>query len=740
MSQDQVKAFLKQGIALARDGDKAQARDYFQNAIRLDPQNETAWLWMSSVAKDNRERVFCLKNLLQINPENEMALKTLRALGVDPGDVLAAEAPPAPGAAPKAAGGNIPALSRDHLKNIFPQVERFMRDYEAESMPFDEVQWEVKAANRYGENIALRRRRMRYAGLGAAGVLVVGIVIVLLVVLLTSGGDALQEVAGNPTLTPSFTPSNTPTATLGVTNTPSPTPRQPQATFEPPGNLIRGSIFGSTPTNVYPPVAGRGRDFEQAVNLYSIGDYDAAFDLFEAERALDTITCDPRPYYFYALGLAQLGGRANLENAEALVAEALAREGCQEAPMLFDAACQVDYQQGLADNNLNEFATAGEWCRRAVEGDPRLVPATVTYAKLFTEGGNPDYTSAAAILDTGLDARPDNLPLLLARAEIEILRGELQRALNYISQALYVDPLSEEALALRVEAFLRIASRATNPSERLQLYGTAVIWSQEYLLFYPGAPEAYLLLAQARLGEGNDDLAEEALSRVINVEGDLPDELVQTAYDLRAGLYIRQGRYAEALEDTEAMLQNAPQNLALIEQQADLAFRTERYALTLDNLQTLLEEDPARVDLQLRRAELLTEVCLFTDDVDCAYSEMFDVLTNEFINALDDAQQRRAQAYRAKVEYHLTVNDESLTPNERTRFLELGLDFLEPVLEQSETGLDQYYRGLFLEALDNPDEALRTYEWVLYWGQFYEYPFLAEVQARAQVLRDSLTG
>ncbi|MFP4323439.1 MAG: tetratricopeptide repeat protein [Anaerolineales bacterium] len=741
MAADQVKAFLKQGIALAREGEKDQAREYFQNAIRLDPQNEAAWLWMSSVARDNRERLFCLKNLLQINPENEMALKGLRALGVDPQTVLEQAPAETAGASTGMAsppGGNVPALSREHLRNVFPVIEQFMRDHQSLALGGDEALWQPKQGLRYGEAVARRRRTMRYAAMAGAGIFAILVVGLLLATLLLGGGEDAFQIAANATLTPSLTPSNTPTATPGVTNTPSPMPPQPQPTFAPPDTLIRGSVFGSTSTPVYPAIAGRGRDFEQAVRLYAIGDYPAAFDLFAAERALDTITCDPRPYYFHVLGLAELGGRSNLEQAEALVQEALARDGCADEPMMFDAACQVDFQQGVAQNDPSEFETAGQWCRRAVDGDPRLIPATVTYARLFVQGDEPDFTSAAAILDSGLDNQPSNVNLLLARADIEVRRGEIQRAIEFISQALYVDPLSDEALAQRVEAYLRVAARADDSQERLQLYGTAVLWAQEYLLFYPGAPEAYVLLARARLGEGNDALAEEALSRVIAAENDLPErdqDIVAAAYALRADLYMQQARYAQALDDTAALLQEAPQNLALIEQQADLAYLTARYALALDGIETVLDANPERVDLQLRQAEILTERCLFTNEVDCEYGAMFELLTDDFIAALEGEQQRRAQAYRAKVEYHLTIVDETLSPAEQSRFLELGLDFLEPVLEANETGLDQYYRGLFLEALDNPEEALRAYDWVLYWAQFYDYPFEEAVQERAEALR-----
>lgn len=98
MSQEQAKQYILQGINAAKANQKDQARQLFQNAIRLDPQNESAWAWMSTVAKDNRERIFCFQNLLQINPQNEVARKGLEKLGVDPASVQQQPAQVAPGA------------------------------------------------------------------------------------------------------------------------------------------------------------------------------------------------------------------------------------------------------------------------------------------------------------------------------------------------------------------------------------------------------------------------------------------------------------------------------------------------------------------------------------------------------------------------------------------------------------------------------------------------------------------
>src|SRR5215813_13635099 len=82
MANEQAKQLLQQGIAAARAGQQAQARKLLQEAVKRDPRSEPAWLWLSSVAQDDQERAFCLKQLLSINPNNENALKGLRQLGI----------------------------------------------------------------------------------------------------------------------------------------------------------------------------------------------------------------------------------------------------------------------------------------------------------------------------------------------------------------------------------------------------------------------------------------------------------------------------------------------------------------------------------------------------------------------------------------------------------------------------------------------------------------------------------
>ncbi len=90
MSQEQAKAFEERGIAAAKAGQKDVARKLLQQSLRIDPNNDNAWLWLASVARDQRERLLCLQKVLEVNPTNEMGLKAVTALGIDPARLIQA--------------------------------------------------------------------------------------------------------------------------------------------------------------------------------------------------------------------------------------------------------------------------------------------------------------------------------------------------------------------------------------------------------------------------------------------------------------------------------------------------------------------------------------------------------------------------------------------------------------------------------------------------------------------------
>lgn len=754
MSQEQANQFLVQGINAAKAGQKDQARQLFQNTLRLDPRNETAWLWMSSVARNNDERLFCLKNLLQINPQNEMAIKGLQALGVNPASLAqqqpAAATPGAPMAAasaPAVASGDIPAVDRDRLGSIMTSVDEFLRGYKPIPVLAQNLEMARKSGRLYGEAAAVRRRAMRTGMVAAAGLIALVVVAGILLSLLSGENNPINTIVENATLTPTFTRTFTPTATPGVTNTPSPDVGNLEPTATIPPDLPKGDIYGGTATPIYPQVQAIGSQYSDALALFGSGQYSEALPLFTEERQNQQLNCYPDIFYFEVLTLAELGGRRNFEAAQSVIEEYNGRENCQDqsTTLIDTATCYLNYKEGLATHNDALFEEARNWCTSALAelgNNPPIVLASTTLARI--ELINHNFDQAQAVIDLARESWRADVNVLLMRAQVDIARGDLTSALNFVAQALYVDPLSEEALRTRIQAYISVASQTEDRQQRIQLYGTAVLASDDYLLYYPGKAAGYVLKAKARYGEGNIDQAEELLARVIQIKNDLPESdapFVEEAYTLRAQIYQDTGRYEAALEDIQVLLQTDPQNTQLIEQQGNLALILKRYPLALTTFNSLIESDVegTHPDWRLKLIYLNTEVCIYEDGLECDYQTALDQLTDEFIQALPENLQFEAYAYRAHARYEVTqaIPEGEISRNERSRANQQALEDIEIALAQAQPPIYLYYRGLIQEALEEPQAALSAYNWIIYWSQFYNYPFIEAVQKRAEAITES---
>jgi hypothetical protein len=75
-----INQLLKDGIAAAREGDKARAKELFEQVTSLDENNAKAWLWLGSLMDTDEERRICYSNVLQIEPQNERALAAMAKL------------------------------------------------------------------------------------------------------------------------------------------------------------------------------------------------------------------------------------------------------------------------------------------------------------------------------------------------------------------------------------------------------------------------------------------------------------------------------------------------------------------------------------------------------------------------------------------------------------------------------------------------------------------------------------
>lgn len=80
MQPESADALLKAGTAALRAGDRTQARTLLMRAVRADPRNEQAWLYLAGALSDSGQRRDCLERVLQLNPANTTARRGLEAL------------------------------------------------------------------------------------------------------------------------------------------------------------------------------------------------------------------------------------------------------------------------------------------------------------------------------------------------------------------------------------------------------------------------------------------------------------------------------------------------------------------------------------------------------------------------------------------------------------------------------------------------------------------------------------
>jgi tetratricopeptide (TPR) repeat protein len=378
MAQEQALQFLQQGIAASRSGNPDQARELFQQAVRLDPQNETIWLWLASVARDDKERFFCLKQLLTINPQNEFALKGMQALGVK-------AAPETVQAAPST---SVPVLSDEKYSRLQQMLDDFLRHYSPQPVDRLMIQWGHKPKGRYSEGGGKRLQRTFYVAAALVTLVVVaGIALIAVGAGSMLGGES-TKVAVHSTRAATSTATPTLTPTLGgASPTPFPNPMAIPPT-EIPSGLTQGSVYeAAEPTAIYPPVdpsvAGAISD---AVDDYSIGEYAQAAEALETERKSSRPQCYAAVVYYEAMSYAGLGGAQNLNKASQVLEEDLAYQpsdprysSCQNAPLVLAGLGYVRYLQ----NRIDEALTLSQ---RALADDPKLVEASITKARIELAG------------------------------------------------------------------------------------------------------------------------------------------------------------------------------------------------------------------------------------------------------------------------------------------------------------------------------------------------------------------
>jgi CheY-like chemotaxis protein len=75
-----ARTFVQRGIVAYREEKKALAKQFFEEAVKNDSENEHAWLWLASVLENVEQKQACLEKVLRINPNNEAARSSLNTI------------------------------------------------------------------------------------------------------------------------------------------------------------------------------------------------------------------------------------------------------------------------------------------------------------------------------------------------------------------------------------------------------------------------------------------------------------------------------------------------------------------------------------------------------------------------------------------------------------------------------------------------------------------------------------
>lgn len=129
-------SILQLGIEAARDGNKEEARDLFRLLTSEDPNNVQGWLWLAGVAESLPERRTALERTLELDPNNDMARKSMQALEREE----SADQPAAPAAEPARPAAASAYDSGDDFDDPFAELDALSEVLEEDSKTRAETQ------------------------------------------------------------------------------------------------------------------------------------------------------------------------------------------------------------------------------------------------------------------------------------------------------------------------------------------------------------------------------------------------------------------------------------------------------------------------------------------------------------------------------------------------------------------------------------------------------------------------
>jgi tetratricopeptide (TPR) repeat protein len=461
------EVMLGEAIEALRQGQRERARDLLTRLLRSNQQNPEYWLWMSGAVDPLSERIYCLKAVLRLDPENVAAKRGLVMMGALPPD--------------------------DTIKPA-PLVRRRIEVHlDAEPQEKPKIHW--------------TRQTFRIVGLLLMGLVVIAFI---LAVLLTPQRKAIP-IFQRPTKTPGPPPTFTPTPTYfgfvaAAQSTPTPTSEGPKPLW-----MLLEATYTPTPLYVNTPHVVN-EAYRLGLQAFSRDNLEGALNFFQQAAKVEPSAAD---IFFYIGEIYRLQGNPKL-----------AIQSYNQALSINAYFAPAYLGRGRARLSVDPKTDVSSDLDQAISNDPYfgeayLERAAYRIAQNDRPGAEKDLQSAGNLISTS--------PLIyIYRAQLALLSGKADQAFQAARQAYELDRTSLTAYHILGQAAL-MKGDLTTAIEMLKTYldyqgNDATAWlelGQAYAGL--GNPDqVYAALLQPP-GSGNFPEAKKAFDKASELAGETPE-------------------------------------------------------------------------------------------------------------------------------------------------------------------------------------------------------------------------
>lgn len=396
MAED--KRYLLAKFALEQ-GDRFQARDLLSSLLKEDPENIEYWLLMSTVVESQKERVYCLKKVLALDPKNRDARLGMVLFGGE-----------------SAGGVRTAALKKRDWQKDVPDIRK-------------------KEAPKQEKSTRYNYKQLRPIWIGA--------VVILLGLILTGVFPGTNSIF-SPKLT--ITPiTMTPSAVPGSDATATPLPE----ILDPIGEVL-DRPYTATPAYVLTPHPGYS-SYDTALDAFKQGDFTTMLTYLEQTvnqlETADIVYLVGEAYYYlgrYHEALEKYERALFVDStfAPAYYGRALASRVIDtdyDVKDDLDQALILDPRFGQAYLERSNYYLAGGFYQLAYEDADqatKLLPRSplAHYYRAEALLGLKDYRAAESSIETALDLDVNHVPSYLAAGRIQLELGEAQEALDLLTR------------------------------------------------------------------------------------------------------------------------------------------------------------------------------------------------------------------------------------------------------------------------------------------------------------------